>query len=99
MITTTRRISLGKGTQYNVFDGHLPFPYKLAGAPQFLPLLHFHSISDRPNRHLSTMFAPTYADEKQEPVYSDVLDSGGSSSVNTLNGLIAEGENPFNPTC
>jgi hypothetical protein len=38
------------------------------------------------------MSKPAYADEKQEPGNVDVLDSDGSSSIETLTALIAEGE-------
>lgn len=37
------------------------------------------------------MSKPAYPDEKQEPV--DGLDSDGTSTVNTITALVAEGEN------
>jgi hypothetical protein len=45
------------------------------------------------------MSKPTYPDEKQEPGHVDGLDSDGSSSIDTLTALIAEGENLTNPIC
>jgi hypothetical protein len=45
------------------------------------------------------MSTPIYPDEKQEPVYADVLDSDDPNSSNPFTALIAEGENLFNPTC